>query len=81
MSAVYRWEALDGSDFSIDLWPPYELFIINLNYEPDYQIYDDPPRETLTMGISRDSDLEFLDQYYDILGGLKYFVRVNRKEV
>ena len=77
MSATYSFTALDGSDFSIDLWSNGR-FAISLNYEPDYQIYDDPPCEALTMGITRDSDLDFLDQYYDMLGGLEHFVRANR---
>jgi hypothetical protein len=29
----------------------------------------------LTVGVSRDERLSFLDQYYDVLGGLEHFVR------
>ena len=77
MPARYSFSALDGSDFSIDLWSD-RRFEISLNYEPDYQIYNEPPCEALTMGITRDPELEFLDQYYGLLGGLEHFVRINR---
>ena len=78
MPARYSFSALDGSDFSIDLWSD-RRFEISLNYESDYQIYNDPPCEALTMGITRDSELEFLDQYYGLLGGLEHLVRINRE--
>jgi hypothetical protein len=39
-------------------------FEIKLNYEP---IYNDPLCEALTMGITRDSELEFFDQCYSLL--------------
>ena len=71
--------AVHQPDFSIDLWSNGR-FAMSLNYEPDYQIYDDPPCEALTMGITRDSDLTFLDQYYGMLGGLEHFVRLSRDE-
>lgn len=79
MPATYSFTAQDGSDFSIDLWTNGR-FAISLNYEPDYQIYNNPPHEALTMAITRNSDLDFLDQYYDLLGGLEHFVRINRAE-
>lgn len=66
MPANYSFTVLDGSE--------------SLTYESDYQIYDDPPCEALTMGITRDLDLEFLDHYYGMLGGLKHFVRVGHNE-
>ena len=76
MPTRYSFSALDGSDFSIDLWSD-RRFGINLNYEPDYQIYNDPPCEALTMGITRNAELGFLDQYYSLLGGLEHFIRIN----
>jgi hypothetical protein len=79
MPAAYSFSVLDGSDFSIDLWSEGR-FAINLMYEPDFQIYDDPPCEALTMAITRDSGLDFLDQYCDLLGGLEHFVRIERGE-
>ena len=79
MPARYTFTALDGSDFSIDLWTN-QRFAISLNYEPDFEIYDHPPCEALTVGITRDSELDFLDQYYDLLGGLEHFVRLNHNE-
>jgi hypothetical protein len=79
MPARYTFTALDGSDFSIDLWSD-ERFAISLNYEPDFQIYNDPPCEALTVGIARDSELHFLDEYYHLLGGLEHFVRVSHNE-
>ncbi|MHC4351992.1 MAG: hypothetical protein ACYS0H_04665 [Planctomycetota bacterium] len=80
MPATYSFSAMDGSDFSVDLWTN-ERLAISLNYEPDYQIYDDPPCEALTMGITRDSELDFLDQYYDLLGGMEHFIRRSSNEV
>jgi hypothetical protein len=77
MPTRYSFSAWDGSDFSIDLWSD-RRFEISLNYESDYQIYNDPPCEALTMGITREAELGFLDQYYDLLGGLEHFVRINR---
>jgi hypothetical protein len=77
MPATYSFNALDGSDFSIDLWPKGR-FQISLSYEQGYQICCDPPCEALIMGITRDSELDFLDQYYDLLGGLEHFVRIKR---
>lgn len=79
MPATYSFTAQDGSDFLIDLWTNGR-FTISLNYESDYQICNDPPHEALTMAITRNSDLDFLDQYYGLLGGLEHFVRINRDE-
>jgi len=79
MPATYSFSAMDGSDFSVDLWTN-ERFAISLNYEPDFQIYHDRPCEALTMGITRDSELDFLDQYHDLLGGLGHFVRLRSNE-
>jgi hypothetical protein len=76
MPAIYTFTALDGSDFSIDLWTK-QRFTISLDYEPNFQIYAHTPCEALTMVITRYSDLAFLDQYYPLLGGLKHFVRVS----
>ncbi len=79
MPARYTFTALDGSDFSIDLWTN-NRFAISLSYEPDFQIYNDPPCEALAMGITRNSKLGFLDQYYSLLGGLEHFVRLSHNE-
>lgn len=76
MPTTYFFSALDGSDFLIDLWSD-RRFEISLTYEPNYQIYNDPPCEALTMGITRNADLEFLDQYYGLLGGLAHFFRID----
>lgn len=76
MPAIYTFTPLDGSDFSIDLWTK-QRFKISLDYEPNFQIYDHAPCEVLTMGITRHSNLDFLDQYYPLLGGLKHFIRVS----
>jgi hypothetical protein len=78
MPAVYTFTALDGSNFSIDLWTR-NRFEISLHYEPDFQIYDHPSCEALTMGTTRDAELNFLDQYNHLLGGLEHFVRVTSK--
>ena len=32
------------------------------------------------MGITRSSELGFLDQYYDLLGGLEHLVRLSHNE-
>jgi hypothetical protein len=45
-----------------------------LSYEPDF-VLESRRREALTVGVSRDERLSFLDQYYDVLGGLEHFVR------
>ncbi len=74
MPVTYSSSAFDESDFSIDLWSDGR-FAISLEYEPGFQIYNDPPCEALTMGITRLAELNFLDQYYDLLGGLEHFVR------
>ncbi len=79
MPATYSFSAWDGSDFSIDLWSSGR-FEISLDYEPDYRIYHNPPCEALIMGITRDAELDFLDQYYDLLGGLEHFIRRNPDE-
>ena len=79
LPATYSFNAMDGSDFLVDLWTN-ERFAISLNYEPDYQIYGDPPCEALTMGITRDPELDFLDQYCDLLGGLEHFIRLRSNE-
>ena len=47
MPARYSFTALEGSDFSIDLWTD-RRFAISLSYEPNFQIYDDPSCEALT---------------------------------
>ena len=80
MPATYSFSALGGPEFSIDLWSNGR-FAINLNYEPDFRIHEDEPCEALTMGITRDSELDILDQYYDLLGGLEHFVRIKRDEL
>lgn len=81
MPERYPFSALDGSGFSNDLWQD-RRFEIKLNYEPDYRIYNDPICEVLTMGITmlitRDSELEILDQYYGLLGGLEHFAIIKR---
>jgi len=77
MPATYSFSVLEGSDFSIDLWSS-DRFRISLEYEPNYQIHNAPPCEALVMGITRNSELDFLDQYYDLLGGFEHFVRIKR---
>ena len=79
MPARYTFSALDGSDFSIDLWTK-KRFVIFLTFEPSFQIYNDPPCDALTMAITRSSKLEFLDQYYHLFGGMKHFVRIGGNE-
>jgi serine/threonine protein kinase len=74
LPATYSVSVFDGSDFSIDLWSNGR-FALNLEYEPNYQIYHEPPCEALIVAITRDAELAFLDQYYDLLGGFGYFVR------
>ena len=77
MPATYSFSVLEGPDFSIDLWSSGR-FRIKLEYEPNYQIYNDSPCEALIMGITRNSELDFLEQYYDLLGGFEHFVRIKR---
>jgi hypothetical protein len=74
MPAEYVFDALDGADFVVDLWPPGHRFELHLSYEPDF---DSSPRpcEALTMAVSRDEGISFLDQYYNVLGGLDHFIR------
>lgn len=79
MPASYSFSALEGSDFSVDLWTK-KRFALSLNYEPDYQMRDGPSCEALTMGIARDEELDFLEQYHDLLGGLEHFMRLRCKE-
>ena len=31
-------------------------------------------------GMTRDAELDFLDQYYDLLGGLAQFIRLGNSE-
>ena len=78
MPARYTFTAFGGSDFSIDLWTD-ERFELNLDYRPDFQIYDDPPCEAISMGTSRNVGLDFLDQYSGLLGGFSYLFRVNNE--
>lgn len=79
MPVSHSFSVLDGSDFSVDLWTK-KRFVLSLDYESDYQRCDDPPCEALTVGIARDSELGFLDQYYGMLGGLEHFTRLRCKE-
>jgi hypothetical protein len=74
MPAEYTFDALDGADFVVNLWPPGRRFSLHLSYEPDF-VLESRRREALTVGVSRDERLSFLDQYYDVLGGLDHFVR------
>ena len=74
MPAEYTWDALDGADFIVDLWPPGCRFSLHLSYEPEFDL-DPERREALTIGMSRDNRYSFLDQYYGALGGLNHFVR------
>lgn len=79
MPASYSFSALDGSDFLVDLWTK-KRFLLSLDYEQDYHMRDGPPCEALVLAIARDEELEFLDQYYDLLGGLEHFTRLRCKE-
>lgn len=74
MPAEYTFDALDGADFVVDLWPPGRHLSLHLSYEPE-SILESRPREALTVAISRDERLLLLDQYGDVLGGLGHFVR------
>jgi hypothetical protein len=79
MSATYSFTALGGSVFAIDLWS-HRRFEIDLDYRPDYHLCDHPPCEALVMAISRDADLDFLDQYNRLLGGTGHLVRLGSHE-
>ena len=74
MAAEYTLDALDEAEFVVDLWPPGRRFLLHLSYEPNFEL-DPQRRDALTMAVSRDEQLYFLDHYYNVLGGLDYFVR------
>jgi hypothetical protein len=74
MPAKYTIDALDGSDFAIDLWPPNYRFSMHLCYESDFEL-ESEQCEALTVGVSRDVHLSFLDQYYCAFGGMGHYVR------
>ena len=80
MPAQYTFTALNGGEFSIDIWFD-RRFEICLHYEINFQVYNDPPCDALTMAISRSSQFKFLDQYYSLLGGMSHFVRLSDKEL
>lgn len=79
MPATYSFTALGGPVFAVDLWS-HRRFEIDLDYRPDYYLCDNPPCEALVMGISRDAELGFLDQYYRLLGGAGHLVRFGSNE-
>ena len=54
--------------------------MLSLDYEQHYQRDNEPPCEALILGIARDEELDFLDQYYGLLGGLQHFTRLRCKE-
>lgn len=75
MPAEYTFDALDGSDFAVDLWPPGSRISIHLNYEPSFEL-DMQRRDALTMGLSCDESLiDKMDDYTRAIGGLDYLFR------
>jgi len=79
MPAEYTFDALDGSDFCIDLWPPRTRLSMHLGYEPSYEL-DPEQRESLTFALSSDENIpEDSRIYCDVIGGLQHFVRAENE--
>ena len=77
MPAEYTFDALDGSDFCVDLWPPKRRLSMHLGYEPSYEL-DPEQREALTFALGSDEHMpESTKVYCDVIGGLGHFVRAD----
>jgi hypothetical protein len=66
-------------DFDISLWKKRSGFVYSLEHEYDYML-DKHERESLAPGLCRNSQDEFLDQYYYLFGPLDHFVREEEVE-
>jgi len=74
MPAEYSFDALDGDELAVLLWPPGRRFLMHLDYEMNYEL-DAERRESLVVTTACDERLSYLHQYASAIRGRGYFVR------
>ena len=65
-------------DFKVNLWAPRKGFVLDLEYENNYELYQSQ-KEVLIPSIIRLIEDTFLDKYYKIFGNLSHFSKVTPK--
>jgi len=65
--------------FEVKLWKKRKRFCMDLTHEYEY-VLDDCSRESLVPALIRNSEDEFLDEYYEIFGPLEHYTRANAEQ-
>lgn len=80
MPAEYTFDAFDGAEFCVNLWPPKRRrLMIHLHYAPRYRLGPEY-REVLTFSMSHDVHMpEPRVAYCEVIGGFGHFVRAELK--
>jgi hypothetical protein len=64
----------EGAELAVVLWEKEKGFTLHLSFEPSF-ILDRLNRDSLTVGLSRFEEDDFLDRHYPLFGALQHYAK------
>lgn len=71
---IAAYDPAESPELIVELWQKGKGFALHLNFEPQYEL-DKDKRDSLTVGLSRFEEHDFLDAYYLLFEPLKHYVK------
>jgi len=71
---IAAYDPAESPELIVELWQKGKGFALHLNFAPQYEL-DKDKRDSLTVGLSRFEEHDFLDAYYLLFEPLKHYVK------